>query len=114
MELQQTKFSSAEQAVTELTSGAVDVFFIKKSTGQPRHMHCTLDEKYIPQGNKNTLNSIIAKSLQSGAESYPIVVWDLLISDWRVFICILSLYILFLLLMIPETWWKKWWKNQKV
>jgi len=85
MAYQPTKFNSAEQAVEELTSGIVDVYFIKKTTGQPRHMHCTLDEKYIPQGNDNTLDSIIAKSLQPGAESFPIVVWDLLVAGWRSF-----------------------------
>lgn len=85
MAISKNQFNSSKEAVQMLTDSIIDVYFIKIGNGQPRRMHCTLSEKYVPLGNSKTLNSIISKSLSPGSEAYPLVVWDLLHAGWRSF-----------------------------
>jgi|ETNvirenome_6_85_1030632.scaffolds.fasta_scaffold15712_5 hypothetical protein len=82
--MSKNEFESVEEAIEMLSEGAVYITFIKKTDGNVRTMHSTLDKSRIPYGEYDTVNSIVANSLKSDGNS-PMVVWDLYNSGWRSF-----------------------------
>jgi len=82
--MSKNEFSSIDEALDMLSEGVVDITFIKKTDGSVRTMHSTLDKLWIPYGEYDTVNSVIANSLISDGSS-PLVVWDLYNNGWRSF-----------------------------
>ena len=82
--MSKNEFVSIDEALKMLTEGIVDITFIKKTDGQVRTMHSTLNKKYMPYGEYKTIDSVIANSIISDG-SRPLVVWDLYKSGWRSF-----------------------------
>ena len=78
-------FSSMNEALEILTEGVIDIYFIKKTTGQVRRLHATLDKFHIPHDNYNSLQSILEKASIGGSESFPLPVWDVGNQGWRSF-----------------------------
>jgi hypothetical protein len=80
---------SKEQLIEELRKGNCTVFFIKRTDGRSRMMHCTLipeawDTKY--KSKKRTIAGIFAEA-QTGKHGKQnlIPVWDLDAGQWRSF-----------------------------
>tara|TARA_Y100000296_G_C5098386_1_gene218578 strand:- start:158 stop:697 length:540 start_codon:yes stop_codon:yes gene_type:complete len=78
-------FKSMDDAIMMLTEGIVDIYFIKKTDGNIRHMHCTLNPKFMPNGTEDTLSKILSNALSEGSISLPLPVWDFVANGWRSF-----------------------------
>ena len=73
-------FYSHETAIRMLTENILDVYFVKRTDGTWRRMHCTLNLDHVPYTERTTASRIIA-----GTRSGNLPVWDLLVGDWRSF-----------------------------
>jgi len=73
-------FYSHETAIRMLTENILDVYFVKRTDGTWRRMHCTLNLDHVPYMERTTASRIIA-----GTRSGNLPVWDILVGDWRSF-----------------------------
>jgi len=81
--MSKNEFSSIDEALDMLSKGIVDITFIKKTDGGVRTMHSTLNKLWIPYGEYDTVNSVVAHAIAYTTELLP--VWDLSVSGWRSF-----------------------------
>ena len=75
-----------EDAINMLTEGMVNIDFIKRTGDKSiRHMRCTLNPKFMPEGVESTLYSILQNSSLEDASYRPLPVWDFIAAGWRSF-----------------------------
>ena len=79
-------FDSMDDAINMLTAGMVNIDFIKRTGDKSiRHMRCTLNPKFMPEGTENTVFSIIQNAFLDDAVYRPLPVWDFIAAGWRSF-----------------------------
>jgi hypothetical protein len=78
-------FDTTPEAVQLLNENILDVYFIKRSTGALRRMHCTLNPDNLPFEHRATAADIISRSGVSDTSTMPLPVWDILMGGWRSF-----------------------------
>jgi hypothetical protein len=77
--------NNTPEAVKALTENILDVYFIKRSTGTLRRMHCTLNLEHIPYDQRGTAAGIINSSGYVDTSNMPLPVWDIFMGGWRSF-----------------------------
>tara|TARA_Y100000034_G_C6785785_1_gene351495 strand:+ start:336 stop:866 length:531 start_codon:yes stop_codon:yes gene_type:complete len=78
-------FDTTPEAVKALNENILDVYFIKRSTGALRRMHCTLNPDHLPYSERFAAVEIISKSGMNNTADRPLPVWDLNMGGWRSF-----------------------------
>ncbi len=77
--------NNTPEAVKALTENILDVYFVKRSTGTLRRMHCTLNLEHIPYDQRGTAAGIINSSGYVDTSDMPLPVWDIFMGGWRSF-----------------------------
>jgi len=77
--------NNTPEAVKALTENILDVYFVKRSTGTLRRMHCTLNLEHIPYDQRSTAAGIINSSGYVDTSDMPLPVWDIFMGGWRSF-----------------------------